>query len=78
MTKIKLSPKSSAETENYLSFKGVDYDNAVVEAEVFERKGLQGAYILGEELLCVGVKVIVSNLITNLFMQILKLRRINI
>lgn len=56
MTKIKLSPKSSAETESYLSFKGVDYDNAVVEAEVFEQKGLQGAYILGEELLRIGVK----------------------
>lgn len=56
MTKIKLSPKSSAETESYLSFKDVDYDNAVVEAEVFEQKGLQGAYILGEELLHIGVK----------------------
>lgn len=55
MTKIKLLPKSSAETEPYGAWKNVNYDNAIVEAEVFEQKGLQGAYILGEELLRIGV-----------------------
>jgi hypothetical protein len=56
MTKIKLLPKSSAETEPYGAWKNVNYDNAIVEAELFEQKGLQGAYILGEELLRIGVK----------------------
>jgi hypothetical protein len=56
MTKIKLLPKSSAETEPYGAWKNVNYDNAIVEAELFEHKGLQGAYILGEELLRIGVK----------------------
>lgn len=55
MTKIKLKPKSSAETEPYGAWKNVDYTKTIVEAEVFERKGMLGAYILGEELLRIGV-----------------------
>lgn len=55
MTKIKLLPKSSAETGIYGAWQNIDYDNAIVEAELFKQKDLMGAYILGEELLRIGV-----------------------
>ncbi len=55
MTKIKLKPKSSAETEPYGAFVNMDYDNAIVEAELYLDKGKQCAYVLGEELIKIGV-----------------------
>lgn len=56
MTKIKLKPKSSAETEAYGAFKGVDYNNAIVEAvDIWEEKGMMVAKILGSELINIGV-----------------------
>lgn len=56
MLKIKLSPKSSGETEPYGAFVNVDYDNAILECEkITEEKGISVAHIRGSELLTIGV-----------------------
>ena len=55
MTKIKIKPKSSSETEPYGAFVNVDYGNAIVEAELYLDKDKQCAYVLGEELIKIGV-----------------------
>lgn len=56
MPKIKLKPKSSAETEPYGAFVNVDYDKAVLECErITHEKGHDVAWIRGSELLTIGV-----------------------
>lgn len=53
--KIHLHPKSSGETEAYPSMQNIDYDNAVVEAEVITKPNKPAcALILGSEMIRIG------------------------